>query len=414
MNRERVIAAAKDCIKQFLASRYPLKNVAKDMIALRNLNSGERRALLDLVFRFSREFFLFEHYLHATVRFATSMPPQEKNVRALELFAFEAGLRGEGRDNASLAQGFQNYVANLGEQRYLTALSPFIRERLIKDYGDEAGTIAKGLSGRSAKYLAYDRSQIHGDALKAALTVMGVTHFAHPLLSTAIGTHDDLDMSALPRDLRDHVWLMDAGSQIIAELIAPAAHHRVLDLCAGEGNKARYITMHVCDYVAVDLDASRLQRAQERLQGKPVQFVVSDGRKLPQPPESFDWILLDAPCTGIGVLRRHPDLKFRVTQKCLNDSLELQRELLASAINLLKPGGILIYATCSLFTVENDQQIEVVLRKNSRIKPWVLKDLVGERMRLGDDALCNNSLTLFPHIDDCDGFFVAALKKVTA
>lgn len=411
MNKHRLISAAKDTVTQFLASRFPLKNVSSDMIASRRLNSRERHVMLDLVFRWSREIFLVEQFLMEKIPFARSFSTQEKNSLAMEIFAVDAGLLDAPLTTVELCQNFNSWVLSLGEERYLFALSPFVREHLVADHGPQAQAIAKGLLMRPAKYLAVDQRLVSSSEVQEALTKLEIQYFLHPILPSAIGIHQDINMKSLPKSLAPYVWLMDAGSQIISELINPKPHERVLDLCAGEGNKARYITMKDCHYVAIDIDGARLKKAENRLAGRNIEFIVADGRSTPFSIESFDWILLDAPCTGIGVLRRHPDLMHRISAKTLNDSQQLQRDLLDSAVNLLKPGGRLIYATCSLFRAENEQEIERILAKNSRVKPCSLFDLVGEQMKLPEPALNNNCMTLYPHIDDCDGFFFAALKK---
>jgi 16S rRNA (cytosine967-C5)-methyltransferase len=115
--------------------------------------------------------------------------------------------------------------------------------------------------------------------------------------------------------------------------------------------------------------------------------------------QSFDWILIDAPCSGSGTLRRHPDLIYRLNKSQLISYQKLQRELLSSATKLLKPQGKLIYATCSLFNSENQQQIDGLLATNANLIPYELPDLH------------KTSFELIPHIYDCDGFYLAALTK---
>ncbi len=411
MNNLRTITAAKDCVKQFSVRPYPLKNTASEMIAQRKLNSTERKVFSDLVFRWAREFYLFDQFIKERIKFSEGMSAQARNALAIDVFACLAELL---PTQKAMAADYLSYVSSLGDERFLFSLAPIVRAELTKDYGAKlASEIAKGLlNDRAPKYFAFDRRKITAAELVEALTQMGITSFCHPYLATAIGTYDDFAIATLPSTVRDHVWLMDAGSQIIAELITPVASDHVLDMCAGEGNKARYITMHDCHFVAADIDGARLNKAKARLATNDIQWIVADGRALPCAEESFDWILLDAPCSGTGVLRRHPDLMHRLSLSSLKQSLSLQQELIASAITLLRPDGVLIYATCSIFRSENELQIAHTLsEKNSRVMAYPLKHLVGERIKLGSDALNDSSKTLFPHIDNCDGFFFSAIKK---
>ena len=140
-------------------------------------------------------------------------------------------------------------------------------------------------------------------------------------------------------------------TEILANCVKPKNHERVLDMCVGEGGKARIIAMNNCDLVALDIDEERLARAKKRLAGFNIKYICKDGRDLSSTlaSQSFDWILIDAPCSGSGTLRRNPDLIYRLTKSQLINYQKLQAELLASATKLLKPGGRIVYATCSLF-----------------------------------------------------------------
>lgn len=411
MNKKRLISTAIDAVGRFRSGPFPLKNVGQDLIKARKLNSGERKAFLDLIFRFSREINLLNKFFNEKIRFSNGMSVQERDTLALEILSESIPALFEPGGVAALYQDYEQWLVLLGDERYLLALGPLISGLLIADHQEQALAIAKGLAYRPAKYLAVDRRYLSVDVVSDALSGLGLEHFRHPILPVAIGSRHDINLKDLPKGMADHIWFMDAGSQIIAELVCPKPHEWVLDLCAGEGGKAQYITMKDCHYVALDVDESRLERAKKRLHNQKVDFVKADGRSPPFPSDHFDWILLDAPCSGTGVLRRHPDLVHRLTKAFLDKYRHLQRDLLKSAVKLLKPGGKLIYATCSLFRSENEQQIHDVLRENSQILPLSLSHLVGEHLRFSDDALYDNSLTLYPHIHDCDGFYVACLTK---
>lgn len=409
MNIKRLINAAMDCLSEFNASGFPLKNVANNIVSLRKLNSRERPIFLDLIYRFCREINLVNKFLLETMPFAQGLSIQRKNYLVLSMFA--AIYSQPDQQISDLNQAYEKWLSNLGANRHLLALGPLIGEELARDYGHEANIIAQGLLRRRSRYLAVDRRYVSVEKVSETLKALGIDYFHHDILPCALGINNDLHLSLLPKEVQDHVWMMDAGSQIIAALIRPQPHERVLDLCAGEGNKAQYITMQNCDYVACDIDERRLNKAKKRLHNRLIEFVVADGRKLPFVAESFDWILVDAPCSGIGILGRHPDLIQRFSTLSFNSYIELQRELLNSAVNLLKVGGKLIYATCSLFKKENDQQINAILAKNKHIAPFLLRDLVDDSLKFNKAILDKNSFSLFPHIDNCDGFYLAALIK---
>jgi 16S rRNA C967 or C1407 C5-methylase (RsmB/RsmF family) len=405
MNQHRVLTSAIDVISHFRARRFPLRNVTNDIIKARKLNSSERKVLFDAVFDFIRESFLFNQFVEQTVKFASSMSVQQKDTLLLKV------LFPDTPEHKALHQSYQEWLRALGRERFLQALGPFISGQLKADYAQDAVLVAEGFFRKPKKYLAIDLRSVTLEQVCSALDLAQITYVLHPMLPRAIGIDTHLDLASLPQSIAQHVWFMDAGSQIIAELINPKPDETVLDLCTGEGNKARYITMKDCFYVAADVDESRLNIAKKRLRPKNTQFVVADGRRLPFPANHFDWILLDAPCSGVGTLARQPDLAYRLDMNSLKNYVKLQRELLDAASNLLKPGGRLIYATCSLFAVENEQQIKRIIAENNQVKPLRLSDLNSGDVKIAKAELNKNSFTIFPHINDCDGFYFTVLTK---
>jgi 16S rRNA C967 or C1407 C5-methylase (RsmB/RsmF family) len=411
MNKQRLVSSAMDCITRFRASGFPLKNIASDIIRARKLNSLERKILLDLIFCFCREIYLINHFFLSRVKFFSSMPAQQKDVLALKMLCEKISDIKQNNEMAEALYEYEKWSKSLGDERYQISLGPLISGILTSDYGENINSIAKGLFSRPAKYLAFDHNYLTADDLSEALYKIKIPHFRHKILKSSIGTYENIDIFSLKKIFGDHIWLMDAGSQIIAEMIKPNSFDFVLDICTGIGNKARYITMNDCNYVAVDIDKRRLNKAKDRLKDRNIDFINADGRKLPIKPNTFNWILLDAPCSGVGVLRRNSDLIHRLTKDSLKKYCELQYELLSSAIELLACNGKLIYATCSLFKQENQQQITRILEENSKLLPLSLSELVGENLICGKKNL-NNEITLFPHIFDCDGFYISALTKI--
>ncbi len=411
MNYQRLFDAASDCVARFRGSAFPLKNVANDVIKARNLNSTERKVFLDLVFRFSREINLMYDFMRRTMQYSGSMTVQQKDRLAIELFLVKSENLTKTAALVNMANEYEAFVAALGDDRYLLALGPHVSRVLLADYPESASMIAKGFYEKSPKYLAIDRRYVSVSRICEILDQAGLKYFKHPMLSSAIGLYERIDLSSFPKEFTEHVWFMDAGSQIVAELIKPKPSDKVLDMCAGEGGKAQYITMNDCHYTAMDIDQKRLNKAKKRLIGRNVLLICADGKTPPFQPESFDWILLDAPCSGFGTLRRNYDLVHRLSDDTIKKYVSLERQLLKSAAQLLKPGGKLIYATCSLLKIENEQQIEWILNENSQIKPLRLIDLVVDYPKISVDALTKNSLSLFPNIHNCDGFYMAALTK---
>ena len=196
------------------------------------------------------------------------------------------------------------------------------------------------------------------------------------------------------------VWPQSRGSQLVGHTVGSLPGERTLDLCAAPGGKA---TMLAGEVVAVEVDearAERLEKTVRRLGASDVCVVHADGRELPPELDGFDRALVDAPCSGLGVLASRPDLRWRA------ESLpELQLELLRAAIGRVRPGGAVIYSTCTINAEENEAVVDAVVGEG----------LVSTDPKLGDEwpAFRHRSrpelLQTLPHVHGTGGFFVARL-----
>lgn len=213
--------------------------------------------------------------------------------------------------------------------------------------------------------------------------------------------------------------VQDEGSQIVADLVLPQEGQQVLDYCAGGGGKtlALAASMNNKGQVhAYDADRKRLAPIIERLRRAGTRNVqVHDRQEAMSALQSkLDIVLVDAPCTGTGTWRRRPDTKWRLTQKNIDERVEQQQEALAAASTYVKPGGTLIYVTCSVLPEENDRQVERFMAANpdyealSALSDW--KQVFGAGAPLPHSA-DGTTLTLTPHRTDTDGFFFCKLRR---
>ncbi len=204
--------------------------------------------------------------------------------------------------------------------------------------------------------------------------------------------------------------IQDEGSQLLAALVQAKPGEQVVDFCAGAGGKTLAIAGQMKNkgrIIACDVLELRLKRAQERFRRAGVHNIETRVLETERDPwikrhkEKFDRVLIDAPCTGVGVWRRNPDARWRQLGPGLDTLLPLQQEILQSAARLVKPGGRLVYATCSLLPQENSQQIEKFLSSEigAQFTP-VACGLEGEA-----------SLQLTPARHGTDGFFGAVLVR---
>lgn len=251
------------------------------------------------------------------------------------------------------------------------------------------------------------------DSALAALTEAGLAAEPSPLSPWGIRlqNHPRIDQTAPYKN--GLVEPQDEGSQIAALMVDAKPEMRVLDLCAGAGGKtlALAAAMHNRgELIAADNDPSRLDRLEIRAQRARATIVRRmESHKL-EALGQFDRVLVDAPCSGSGTWRRQPGQAWRLTPDHLTRDIAIQRQLLDKAATLTKPGGRLIYVTCSLLPCENERQIEHFLSNFPNFALYPLSDLLAAitGLRLPEPKPW---LSLTPKQQGTDGFFVTALVR---
>lgn len=217
--------------------------------------------------------------------------------------------------------------------------------------------------------------------------------------------------------VRDGMALVqDEGSQLVAQALTLAPlmgddGGRWLDLCSGPGGKAALIAaiaaQRAFNVTAIEPAPRRAELVEQNTRGLPVEVLRVDGRDPQLPPGSFDRVLVDAPCTGLGALRRRPEARWRRTPGDVSALAKLQRELLASAIALTRPGGVVLYATCSPHLAETVGVVSDALRRHP-VRALDARPLFSPVDRLGDGPY----VQLWPHRHGTDAMFAAVLQKL--
>lgn len=208
------------------------------------------------------------------------------------------------------------------------------------------------------------------------------------------------------------------SSQLIGYLLAPSPGERILDACAAPGGKSAHLAELMQDrgeVIAIDSSARGVKKIVEnatRLGLRSVRAVQADARArwTGFDPESFDRVLVDAPCSGLGTLRGHPEIKWQRREGDLRRLSRLQVEILERAAGYLKPGGVLVYSTCTLIREENQQVVEGFL---SREKSFELEQAAGYLPEQARPMARGDFFLALPHRDDTDGFFAARLRKAS-
>lgn len=211
------------------------------------------------------------------------------------------------------------------------------------------------------------------------------------------------------------ITIQDESSMLPAIALNPAPGSRVLDMCAAPGGKTTHIAQIMNNegsILALDLHPHKLELIDEnstRLAIDIIDTAPLDGRKASGhlKEESFDAILVDAPCSGLGVMRRKPDIKYTKQKEDFDLLHVLQLELLESAVKLLKPGGTLVYSTCTVNVKENEETVRAFLSSHSEMKLVPMKHLPKQLIEAQQDGM----LQVFPQDFGSDGFFVAVFEK---
>ena len=207
------------------------------------------------------------------------------------------------------------------------------------------------------------------------------------------------------------IGVQDEGSQLVAEVFAKAADGASwLDLCAGPGGKAALLSsiakQRDIRFTANEISSARAELISQVVHGARV--LVSDGRTIGTSSEKFDAILIDAPCTGLGALRRRPEVRWRRTLQDLRALTQLQRELVDSAIDALKPGGVLGYATCSPHLAETSIQIVDIKRKHSNLSQIDVDQYLPHNLH---EATRDGAMSLWTHKHGTDAMYLALFRK---
>lgn len=220
-------------------------------------------------------------------------------------------------------------------------------------------------------------------------------------------------ISALPGYAQGAWWVQDAAAAIPAGLVRAGPGTRVLDLCAAPGGKTMQLAAMGADVTALDVSDRRMERVAENLErtGLSAELVTADALEW-APDAPFDAILLDAPCSATGTIRRHPDLPHRGAQIDLDALEDLQARLLTRAAGWLEPGGTLVYCTCSLFRSEGEAQIDAFLKQNSgfALDPITDADSIPAEM-IAAPGYLRTRPDQWAATGGVDGFFAARLRR---
>jgi len=329
----------------------------------------------------------------------------------------------------------------LAERRFLDALSlekiehkempppvrgnypAWLHSHLEAVFGHGLQREMAALSGTAALDLRTNLLKIDDrEKARAALAREGVDAARTPLSPLGLRVFERIPLGTLESFRQGFLEVQDEGSQLAALLAEARPGMRVVDFCAGAGGKT--LALAACmrnrgHLVACDIAAKRLERATERLRRAGASIVqrvpLSSARDkwVKRHAQGFDRVFVDAPCTGTGTWRRNPDAKWRLRPEDLTELVALQADILDSAARLVKPGGRLVYVTCSLLAEENEAQVAHFLASHPDFSLLPIGPVWREAIGTEPPA-SRDMLRLTPARHGTDGFFVALLTRAAA
>ena len=344
-----------------------------------------------------------------------------------QITAAEAAHALPGLDWAAVAAVDERLVRERDPVKRLAlggSLPDWLAARLHADWGSRAPEVVRALNQRAPMTIRANRLRTTRDALAQGLAARGLAVRPGALAADALIVDSRTNLFALPELQAGLFEAQDEGSQLLVELLgdgppAGTGADVVVDLCAGAGGKTLALAARMGNrgrIVATDPDAGKLEELRRRARRAGVTTVLAhelpDGAwpdELERRRGSVPRVLVDAPCSGVGALRRNPEARWRLREGDLADFAARQRAIATRAATLLAPGGRLVYATCTITSVENQAVVDDVAHA-AGLRRVPLVEVLGERAAAVASA-DGRDLTVTPDRHDTDGFYAAVLER---
>jgi 16S rRNA (cytosine967-C5)-methyltransferase len=323
-----------------------------------------------------------------------------------------------GNDNAQWAAGLKARPDAAAPLHVKAELPEWLTALLVHDMaGDEILALGRALQQPASLDLRVNALTADRDKVMQQLAIEGfkVQPTPYAPLGIRVDGNPALGRNALFTSGR--IEIQDEGSQLLSYLVAPKRREMVVDFCAGAGGKTLALGALMQSQgrlYAFDVSESRLNKMKPRLARSglsnvhPQLLVNENDIKVKRLAGKIDRVLVDAPCSGFGTLRRNPDLKWRQTEAGIAELAAKQRRILTAAAALVKPGGRVVYATCSFVRAENQDVVAAFLAGHPQFRLLPANHVLAQQQIPLDTGDC---LQLYPHRHGCDGFFAAVLVR---
>jgi 16S rRNA (cytosine967-C5)-methyltransferase len=425
-NRPMHPNALLDLTTELLRSVLKLDAPADGLVSMffrkhRDLGVRERHTLAETTYTVLRQRLLYQH-LAAAGKFNEKGAP-ERRLAILAWQGNEAFLRG------ALTAQEQSWLADVQKidraalpEKLRHNLPDWLANPLRESLGEGFWPLVEELARPAPLDLRVNALKAKRDEVQAALAEAGITAEPTPYSPWGLRIQGKPALSKLPLFTQGLVEVQDEGSQLLAALVDAKRGEMVVDFCAGAGGKTLALGAAMRNtgrLYAFDVSGHRLESLKPRLARSglsnvhPAQIAHERDDRIKRLAGKIDRVLVDAPCSGLGTLRRNPDLKWRQSPKSLEELQAKQSAILAGAARLLKPGGRLVYATCSLLPQENERVAEAFSAEHGADFLPIDAAAALEAARVGEPAalVAGPYLRLWPHRHHTDGFFAAVWQR---
>jgi 16S rRNA (cytosine967-C5)-methyltransferase len=418
MHPNALLEHATELLHRVLQFRHPADGIVSDFFREhRELGARERHSLAETTYAVLRRRLLFQHLAQSG---------KGEAERRLAILGWQGN---EGFLRAALSEAEREWLARVEAvdratlpERLRHNLPEWLAERLKAELGDDFWPLVESLDQAAPLDLRVNSFKAKRESVQAALAQAGIEAASTPWSPLGLRIDGKPALQKLDVFLRGEVEVQDEGSQLLALLTGAKRGEMVVDFCAGAGGKTLALGAEMRNtgrLYAFDTSGHRLAALKPRLARSglsnvhPVQIAHERDDRIKRLAGKIDRVLVDAPCSGLGTLRRNPDLKWRQSPESIAEMRVKQAAILASAARLVKPGGRLVYATCSLLTVENEEvAAEFGAAHADRFEPLPATEALARAHVEGAEGLVRGDhMRLWPHRHRTDGFFAAAWTR---
>ena len=418
MHPNALLELATELVHQVLQLKHPADGVVSDFFRQhRALGSRERHTLAETTYTVLRERLLLQHLAQS------GKGEMERRLAVLAWQGNDAFLR------AALSETEQQWLAQVSAvdrsalpEKLRHNLPEWLADRLQAEVGEDFWPLVQAMNQPAGLDLRVNTFKTKREDAQAAFKAREIDAMPTPYSPLGLRIAGKPALHKLDVFMRGDVEVQDEGSQLLALMTGAKRGEMVVDFCAGAGGKTLALGAEMRNtgrLYAFDTSGHRLASLKPRLARSglsnvyPVQIAHERDERIKRLAGKIDRVLVDAPCSGLGTLRRNPDLKWRQTPQAIEELRVKQAAILASAARLLKPGGRLVYATCSLLAAENEEIAQAFSAERAQdFTVLPAQELLGKAHVGTPEALVRGDyLRLWPHRHATDGFFAAAWER---